>query len=476
MHLFEQNALAKIEVEVLPVRVRIGFACLLCSLTLAGCMDKPEATFRVNERTLALAPEARDAVQTALLEDFGTPHEIVAWLRFPVKFGGFQGEVVKGTGEGNPSTIKVSFQDDDVTLTEESELYWMDGVYAGASVTATAYDPESSELTTLEEFEVSPKVGDHFILDPGHVIKNGRAYYMRHCMHCHGVTGDGNGPTAQYLNPPPRDFRTGVFKFTTTLQGEKASKEDLTRIIKNGIPGTYMPSFMLLKDEEIDAITEYVRWLSMRGETEKKMVDELEGDFSKQVIAERKEGGESADDINAELETFLEEDFPGSRDEAASTVAAAWAHAEAESSQVVPKVPRVSDTAESRARGRELYLSDRTKCVTCHGPAGRGNGSATEDYWKIPGTNDTYTERGLHDDWGNPLQPRDLSKPVYRGGRRPYDLYCRIFAGIKGTPMPAFGGTVLSDEEIWDLVNYVMSMPFADAPADKKAADQMAAQ
>ncbi len=26
--------------------------------------------------------------------------------------------------------------------------------------------------------------------------------------------------------------------------------------------------------------------------------------------------------------------------------------------------------------------------------------------------------------------------------------------------MPGFGGTVLNDEEIWDVVNYVLSIPF----------------
>ena len=39
------------------------------------------------------------------------------------------------------------------------------------------------------------------------------------------------------------------------------------------------------------------------------------------------------------------------------------------------------------------------------------------------------------------------------------DIYRRIYAGIKGTPMTGFG-TSLSEAEIWDLVNYVMSIPF----------------
>jgi len=46
----------------------------------------------------------------------------------------------------------------------------------------------------------------------------GRAHglYRQHCAHCHGVSGDGAGPTAAYLNPYPRDYRKGIFKFKST--------------------------------------------------------------------------------------------------------------------------------------------------------------------------------------------------------------------------------------------------------------------
>jgi len=66
---------------------------------------------------------------------------------------------------------------------------------------------------------------------------------------------------------------------------------------------------------------------------------------------------------------------------------------------------------------------------------------------------------GLFDAWNHPIRPRDLTTGIYRGGRRPVDIFRRISAGIKGTPMTGFG-TSLSEAEIWDLVNYVMSIPF----------------
>src|SRR5262245_22555690 len=92
--------------------------------------------------------------------------------------------------------------------------------------------------------------------------------YRRHCGHCHGTTGDGQGPTAKLLNPYPRDYRQGKFKFKSTERAAKPTAYDLERIVRDGVPGTAMPSFALLPDNQIKALVEYVKYLSMRGQTE----------------------------------------------------------------------------------------------------------------------------------------------------------------------------------------------------------------
>ena len=58
--------------------------------------------------------------------------------------------------------------------------------------------------------------------------KNG--WYREHCAHCHGVTGDGMGPTAAFLNPYPRDYRPGVFKFKSTERADKPTHPDLVMV------------------------------------------------------------------------------------------------------------------------------------------------------------------------------------------------------------------------------------------------------
>ena len=60
-----------------------------------------------------------------------------------------------------------------------------------------------------------------------------------------------------------------------------------------------------------------------------------------------------------------------------------------------------------------------------------------------------------------PIQPRNLTLPVYRGGDHPDDIYLRLINGIEGTPMPASGA--MSSDEIWKIVAYVRSLPFEDS-------------
>ncbi|MEN6494502.1 MAG: c-type cytochrome, partial [Thermoguttaceae bacterium] len=54
-----------------------------------------------------------------------------------------------------------------------------------------------------------------------------RGLYRQHCASCHGISGDGAGPSASLLNPYPRDYRRGVFNYTSTLPGIKPTKDDL---------------------------------------------------------------------------------------------------------------------------------------------------------------------------------------------------------------------------------------------------------
>ncbi len=90
------------------------------------------------------------------------------------------------------------------------------------------------------------------------------------------------GPTAAFLNPYPRDYRMGKFKFKSTNTMEMPTDADLMKILVNGIEGTSMPSFKLLSESDRKALVEYVKYLSMRGQTEDILL-KTTGDYLNEV-------------------------------------------------------------------------------------------------------------------------------------------------------------------------------------------------
>jgi high-affinity iron transporter len=84
------------------------------------------------------------------------------------------------------------------------------------------------------------------------------------------------------------------------------------------------------------------------------------------------------------------------------------------------------------ARGRLRYL---VHCALCHGERADGRGVRREGMSPTPAD---FTSRG----WRDRMSPRTVFA-VIRDGKR-------------GTPMPAW--PALSDQEIWDLTAYVLSV------------------
>lgn len=76
-------------------------------------------------------------------------------------------------------------------------------------------------------------------------LDEGRMGYVSFCASCHGLDGDGKGPAAKGLDPPPRDFRAGDFKFAAVRSGEPPNDDDLVRVIRGGLAGTAMPPWDL---------------------------------------------------------------------------------------------------------------------------------------------------------------------------------------------------------------------------------------
>jgi mono/diheme cytochrome c family protein len=295
-------------------------------------------------------------------------------------------------------------------------------------------------------------------LGDGRPQAGGYAIYRRNCLHCHGVSGAGDGPTAPFLYPVPRDYRKGIFKFTSTIGGKKPTRDDLRRTIKNGLHGTSMPAFdALLGPDEIEQVVDYVIFLSMRGETELLLVEEAS-------IADEKDPNALGADLVKDV---------------ANSVFTKWK--EAPSQVLNPPSPRTPSTRESILRGREMFLgktSEKLECSGCHGPLARGDGPSfvSQDIFNEVVFSGNPSELAARveqldektktlwkqkaDEWGNPLRPANLNRGVYKGGRRPIDIFWRIAKGINGAQMPAHYPSPLNEAKVWDLVNFVLALPY----------------
>ena len=93
------------------------------------------------------------------------------------------------------------------------------------------------------------------------VIERGEQIYEANCVACHGDFGEGDGPAAGVLKPPPRDHTDKAYMSTLT-------DDDLKKVIVMGgaIKGRpLMPSHPQLRGAELDALVAYVRSLSEGG-------------------------------------------------------------------------------------------------------------------------------------------------------------------------------------------------------------------
>ena len=300
--------------------------------------------------------------------------------------------------------------------------------------------------------------------------------YREHCAHCHGITGCGAGPTAAFLNPYPRDFRLGKFKFKSTPLSQPPTDHDLETILVNGIPGTAMPSFRTLPEEEIDALVDYVKYLTMRGQLERLLMSEissLDGEpiVDLDLVRPNADGAEAADE---DLEEFEEQAYTIFSEGMMDRIIYRWSNRERKVTKI-PAAPANADPAhvdhvDLVNAGRELFFN-KGNCMQCHGATGMGDGQTNSyDDW----TSDWVNGIDLNDDAvlnqfiaagalpPRNIRPRNLHIPVFRGGSHPNDVYLRLANGIEGTPMPS--SAALTSDEIWAIVAYVKALPY-ETPA-----------
>ena len=99
-------------------------------------------------------------------------------------------------------------------------------------------------------------------------------------------------------------------------------------------------------------------------------------------------------------------------------------------SRAAKKKNPVPADAKSVAAGKVVY---NAQCLSCHGPAGKGDGPQAHDL--------------------NP-KPRDLSDPAIQG-QTDGSMFWKITEGKK--PMPTFSN-LISEDDRWNVINYVRTL------------------
>ena len=95
-------------------------------------------------------------------------------------------------------------------------------------------------------------------------LAKGQATFKMYCETCHGASGKGDGPGAAGLQPAPRDFTKGQFKFDADKNGKTGEDADLKGVISKGafeFGGSPLmaPWAGVLSDSDIDNVIAYIR-------------------------------------------------------------------------------------------------------------------------------------------------------------------------------------------------------------------------
>jgi DMSO reductase family type II enzyme heme b subunit len=225
------------------------------------------------------------------------------------------------------------------------------------------------------------------------------ALFARHCAACHALDGSARTEFAGLMDPRPRAFSDGVFKLASTENGVPTDR-DLVQSIRRGMPGSAMPGYEWLPEQDLEALARHVRSLAVAG-------------AERMLAARAIENGEPVD--RAHLH------------------ASALARLRPGPPVAIPV--RMAPDEALLLRGQQLWLQ---YCAACHGRDGRGRAPA--DGWA--GTGEFP--------WA-----RDFTAGFLRAEPSHEQLACRIRAGMPGAQMPP---TTLPEPEAAALIAWVQSL------------------
>lgn len=245
-----------------------------------------------------------------------------------------------------------------------------------------------------------------FLQPTPELVAKGKELFSLQCAVCHGAQGKGDGPGAAALNPKPRDFTSGYWRY-----GGGVAR--VFKTIGEGSPGTAMASFSNLSVKERFALAHYVRSLGPKLEEEKP----------------------------EDLAAFGVEQGPGTRDQGPTAptqrIPVSFAMKQIAEEQLPLADVNAAPQDKGPGLGEKLY---QAHCLSCHGLNGKGG---------IPVKKISVNPSVF-------LKTRELAgaKAGWASNRQEFiDL---VSKGLPGQGKPGIAG--FTDEEWQALYQYVLSL------------------
>ncbi len=227
-------------------------------------------------------------------------------------------------------------------------------------------------------------------------LNRGANLYDIYCAACHGFDGDGLAQAAEALDPPPRDFTQGMYKFRSTPFGTLPTDKDLQQIISRGIPQTWMPG-----------------WSEVLSESQ-------------------------IDDVIAYLKTFLPDDR-------------VWKAGK----PIPPAAPMASSDIDLKS-GEAFYLL--FDCWTCHGFDGRGEGPASKTLIDYKGRKIVPADI-THPDYKNGATPGEIRRTLLTGiSGTPMPAYEGLYL-LARDELEGMDLSTLSEQKQQQVNDFIMSLP-----------------
>lgn len=233
----------------------------------------------------------------------------------------------------------------------------------------------------------------------------GKRIYTEYCMACHGVDGDGKGVASLGMQTPARNFKLGIMKFGDVVSGELPHDEIIKLHIKRGLSGSAMLPWDL-SDTQLDAVVQYIK-------------------------------------------TFAPDTWIGKDKELGAKI------------EITKDPFGIARKSSAIEQGKTVYHIT-ANCQSCHRAYvshqelsnlnEKVYGDAITDFDPL-----LYQVKPQETEHAYVNIPPDFTWHEMRSVYSVEDMYLRLAAGVGGTAMPAWKDT-LSDQEIWAVAYYVMSL------------------